>query len=104
MDEDGYLWVTSIVSNRVIRISPGGEQQIWLEDSVQDHIDWVEAAFQANTMSRPHLDGNPSETLRNISSLAFGEGHILLGCLLGNRIKQLDTSINGIKPAHWFTR
>jgi sugar lactone lactonase YvrE len=104
MDADGYLWVTSIVSNRIIRVSPAGEQEIWLEDSVQDHIDWVEAAFQTDTMGRAHLDGNPSATLRNISSLAFGEGHVLLGCLLGDRIKKLDTGIQGIRPAHWSTR
>lgn len=104
MDEEGYLWVTSIVSNRVIRVAPDGDQEIWLEDSVQQHIDWVEDAFQADSMDRPHLDGNPAETLRNISSLAFGDGHILLGCLLGHCVKKIGTSINGIKPAHWSFR
>jgi sugar lactone lactonase YvrE len=104
MDESGYLWVTSIVSNRVVRVSPDGEQQVWLEDSVQDHIDWVEQAFQDDTMGRPHLDGNPSEQLRNISSLAFGNGHLLLGCLLGKRITKIETGISGIKPAHWGFR
>lgn len=101
-DEEGNLWITSIVSNRVIRVSANGEQQeVWLEDSDQQHIDWVEAAFQNDTMGRPHLDGNPSVVLRNISSLAFTDDGIILGCLLGDHIKKIKTNIKGIKPAHW---
>jgi sugar lactone lactonase YvrE len=101
-DEEGYLWVTSIVSNRVIRVSEDGRQQeTWLEDSDQAHIDWVESAFQSDCMGRPHLDGNPAQTLRNISSLAFMEDGIILGCLLGDHIKKIRTPIKGIKPAHW---
>jgi sugar lactone lactonase YvrE len=102
MDTSGNLWVTSIVSNRVIRVSPSGEQQIWLEDSDDEHLQWVEQAFQDDVMGRPHLDGNPAKQLHNISSLAFATDGILLGCLLGESITKIKTTISGIKPAHWL--
>jgi hypothetical protein len=44
-DVDGNAWVTSIVSNRVVRVSPAGEQTIWLEDVEPDHLAWVEQAY-----------------------------------------------------------
>ncbi|KMT66289.1 SMP-30/gluconolactonase/LRE family protein [Catenovulum maritimum] len=103
-DVQGNFWVTSIVSNRVIKITPDGEQEIMLEISNDQHINKTEIAFQTEIMGRPHLDNNPAP-LKNISSLAFaGEklNQILLGCLLDQQIYQLDTEFNGVKPAHWY--
>ncbi len=71
-DVDGNAWVTSIVSNCVVRVGVDGQQTIWLEDVDPDHLAWVEQAYQANDMGRPHLDGVKSQRLRNISNLAFG--------------------------------
>lgn len=101
MDEEGFLWVTSIVSNRIIRISPNGTSETWLEDANPAHLEWVEAAYQSDTMGRPHLDGNPAETLRNTSSLAFGKGYLYIGSLLDTRVVRIKTDIRGIMPAHW---
>ena len=71
-DEDGGLWVTSIVSNRLIRIAPDGTQSILFEDSDAAWLEEVEAAFQAGTLGRPHLDQNRSRVVKHLSSLAFG--------------------------------
>ncbi len=101
---DGSLLVTSIVSNRVIRVAPTGEQEIWLEDADPDHVDWVENAFQAGEMGRPHLDDVVSKRLRNVSNLAFGGDDLetaYLGCLLGEEIAAFDSPIAGAEPAHW---
>jgi SMP-30/Gluconolactonase/LRE-like region len=104
MDETGALWVVSIVSNRLIRVFPDGSQHLVLEDAPPEHVSWVEAAFQAGTMGREHLDQHPAAVLRNISSIAFG-GHdlrtIYLGCLLGDSIASLPVPVAGIKPSHW---
>ena len=69
-DTKGNFWVTSIVSNRVIKVSPEGEQQLMLEISCDEHVNTAEKAFQNLTMGRTHLDNNPAQ-LKNISSLAF---------------------------------
>lgn len=103
-DLEEHLWVTSIVSNRVIRVAPDGRQSLILEDADPEHLAEVEAAFQAGTMDRPHLDQVKSRKLRNISSLAFGGRDLrtaFLGCLLGERIAYFRAPVMGRPPVHW---
>lgn len=69
-DSQGYLWVTSIISNRVIRIAPDGAMQVVLEDSDPDHLEMVERAFLTGRMDRSHMDNLPGTLLRSVSSLA----------------------------------
>jgi sugar lactone lactonase YvrE len=103
-DEDGGAWVVSIVSNRLIRVAPDGSQTLWLQDADTAHLAWVEAAYDAGTMDRPHLDGIRSEVLRNISSIAFtgpDRRTAVLGCLLGDRLATLPLPVAGAAPIHW---
>jgi sugar lactone lactonase YvrE len=103
-DEHGGIWITSIVSNRVIRVAPDGTQELVLEDADPAHVAWVEDAYRAGELDRPHLDANPSRVLRNVSSLAFGGPDLRtahLGCLLGDAIVTFRSPIAGLKPPHW---
>jgi len=103
-DEAGNAWVVSIVSNRLIRVAPDGAQTVWLEDADAEHLAWVEAAFEAGQMDRPHLDGILSRRLRNISSIAFtgpDRRTGVLGCLLGDRLESLRLPVAGVAPTHW---
>jgi sugar lactone lactonase YvrE len=103
-DEEGHAWIVSIVSNRLIRVAPDGQPTVWLEEADAAHLAWVEAAFEAGTMGRPHLDGAPSRSLRNISSIAFAGADrrtAVLGCLLGNRLATLRLPVAGVAPTHW---
>lgn len=104
LDAAGAFWVTSIVTNRLIRIAPDGRRELFLEDCDADHAAWVEAAFQGGTMGRPHLDGIRSRVLRSISSLAFGGDDLktgYLGCLLGERIATLRLPVPGHRLPHF---
>lgn len=103
-DEEGGAWIVSIVSNRVIRVDPDGDQQLFLEDNDPEHLAWVEDAFQSHTMGRPHLDGIRSRRLRNISSIAFAGPDRrtgVLGCLLGSCLETLTMPVAGVAPFHW---
>lgn len=103
-DAEGAVWITSIVSNRVIRVAPDGSQQLVLEDCDPAHLAWVEQAFLAGEMGRPHLDGIKSRCLRNISSLAFGGPDLrtaYLGCLLGDALAAFRSPVAGATPVHW---
>jgi sugar lactone lactonase YvrE len=103
-DEEGHTWVVSIVSNRLIRVAPDGRPTVWLEDAEAAHLAWVEDAFEAGTMGRPHLDGAPSRALRNISSIAFSGADrrtAVLGCLLGDRLATLRLPVAGVAATHW---
>lgn len=103
-DEEGSVWITSIVSNRIIRVAPNGEQTLMLQDCPEDHLAAVEKAFWEGTMGRPHLDKAAGARLRNISSLAFGGPDlktIYLGCLLGNSIAFTHGNVAGHPLPHW---
>jgi hypothetical protein len=103
-DAEGGVWITSVVSNRVIRVAPDGSQRLMLEDCDAAHLDWVEQAYQADAMGRPHLDAIKSRRLRNVSSLAFGGPDLrtaYLGCLLGDSIATFRAPIAGAPPVHW---
>lgn len=103
-DAEGGIWITSIVSNRVIRVAPDGSQTLMMEDADPAHTDWAEAAYRAGTMGRPHLDKAAGRILRNISSLAFGGPDLrtaYLGCLLGDAIAYFRSPVAGHPPRHW---
>lgn len=103
-DAEGNVWIVSIVSNRVICVTSSGKQVLMFEDVDAEHLAWVEQAYQAGSMGRPHLDGVKSSQLRNISSLAFGGTDLrtgYLGCLLGDRLATLRMPVAGHPPIHW---
>ena len=103
-DAEGCVWITSIISNRIIRVLPDGRQQLILEDADADHVVWAETAFRAHRLGRKHLDSIRSQRLQNISSLSFGGKDmrtIYLGCLQGDRIAYVDQEVAGHLPAHW---
>jgi sugar lactone lactonase YvrE len=103
-DVEDHAWIVCIVSNRLIRVAPDGGQTLWLEEADPAHLAWVEAAFEAGAMGRPHLDGGPSRWLRNISSIAFAGSDrrdAVLGCLLGDRLATLRLPVAGAAPTHW---
>lgn len=103
-DAEGCAWIVSIVSNRVIRVMPDGTQQVFLQDADEEHLAWVEAAYQASDMGRPHLDQVKSQRLKNISSIAFGGPDLragYLGCLLGDHVTTLKMPVAGHPPVHW---
>ncbi len=103
-DKEGGIWVTSIISNRVIRVTEDGSQRVIIEDVNLDHLDKVEKAFQQNALDRPHLDRVCSQKLKNISSLAFGGKDLniaYLGCLLGDHIAYFSSPWKGVAPNHW---
>lgn len=104
-DAEGGLWITSIVSNRVIHVAPDGAQTLMLEDADRAHVDWVEAAFVAGSMGRPHLDQARGRVLRNVSSLAFGGPGLrtaYLGCLQGDALATFRSPVPGAVPVHWY--
>ena len=103
-DVEGYLWIVSIISNRVLRVAPDGAVTTVLEDLDAAHVAWVEAAYLAGELGRPHLDGVKSARLRNISSIAFGgpdRRTAYLGCLLDDAIYAFASPVAGLAPAHW---
>jgi sugar lactone lactonase YvrE len=102
--ENGEVLVTSIVSNRVVKVDHDGNQDIVLEDFTPSHLNAVEEAFVKCEMARRHLDHAESKVLQNISSLAFGGDDLktaYLGCLLGDQLACYQSDVPGYPLAHW---
>jgi len=103
-DQDGGVWVVSIVSNRVFRISPDGHCETLVEDNTRAHLELVENALQNGTMDASHFGTIQSNCLRNVSSIAFGGPdlrEVWLGCLLGSQLAVFKSPWAGVPPVHW---
>jgi sugar lactone lactonase YvrE len=103
-DAEGHLWVASIVSNRLIRVGPAGEQDVVLEDSDPGYLARVEEKLAAGTLARDDMQRPPSKVLKNIASIAFGGPDLrtaYLGSLGGDTIAAFDAPVAGDPPAHW---
>lgn len=87
-DSKGYLWLTSIVINRVWRVAPDGSKQLILEDSDPAHVEWVETALAKGEMGREHFYQNGKTRFGNVASINFtpDETYGLLGSLCGTTI------------------
>jgi len=103
-DAEGGVWITSIVSNRVIRLDAAGGQETILADAAPAHVARVERAWRAGALERGHLDSVEANKLRNISSLTFGgadQQTIHLGCLSGDAIATARVPWKGLSPPVW---
>ncbi|XWN33041.1 MAG: SMP-30/gluconolactonase/LRE family protein [Devosia sp.] len=103
-DVDGGLWITSIISNTVLRLSPDGSVTTMLEDKDTERVARIEAAYQKAALDRPLLDAPHNGPLKNVSSLAFGGAGMktaYLGCLLGDSIASAPSPIAGAEPDHY---
>ena len=106
-DEEGGIWMTSVVSNRLIHVAPDGEQTVVYEDCDQGALGRVEVAFLAGDLGRSHLDSVVSQFARSISSIAFGgpdRKTVYLGNLLDDRVYSFRSPIAGAMPSHWRIR
>ena len=104
LDSEGCFWITSIFSNKLIRVFPNGEKQIILEDSDLEYLKVIEEAYKKGTLTRSLMNKINSKKLKNISSIAFGGKDlkdIYMGCLLGEEIAFFTNNIAGLKPAFW---
>jgi sugar lactone lactonase YvrE len=103
-DEEGGLWVTSIVSNRLYRVDRDGRAVLVLEDSEPGFIEEVETALREGRMGREHFYTVRSRKLKNIASIAFGgpdRRTAYMGSLLGDSLYSFRAPVAGRRPVHW---
>jgi hypothetical protein len=106
-DQEGGLWITSVYSNRLIRVAPDGLQSVVLEDNDPQFVDELESAFARGELANRADPRVPAMRIRNLSSSAFGGADLrtlYLGCLQGDRIYRLPSPIAGARPPHWAVR
>jgi sugar lactone lactonase YvrE len=102
-DEEGGLWVTSLVSNRLLRFD-GSHLHTVLEDVNPGFVQGVEDAFASRSMSAEHLGRIPDTQLQQLTSVAFGGADrrtIYLGTLHGSCVYRFRTEVAGAEPPYW---
>lgn len=106
-DAEGGVWITSVFSNRLMRIAPGGEQRVLLEDNDSRFVARIEEQFARGELVRDVHPEVPAKLIRNLSSSAFGGEDLrtlYLGCLQDSRIYRMPSPVAGARPPHWDVR
>lgn len=101
-DEAGGIWITSLVSNRLLRAAEG-RVEVVLEDVNAAFVDDAERAFAAGTMTAGHLGPIPNTTLQQLTSVAFGGAggrSVHLGTLHGTAVYRFRAGVRGIPEVH----
>jgi hypothetical protein len=103
-DEEGHVWVTAIVANRLIRVDPAtGRAACMLDAGDPEHMARIAAACEAGRLTPADM-AEARSPLANVSSIAFagpGRREAWLGCLLADRIMRLPMPLAGHPPPHW---
>lgn len=104
-DAERGIWVTSIISNRVLRVDPAsGHCETWLEDASDEAIAQAEADFAADDFGWNTIGRGRQFSLRNLSSLAFGGEDLrtaYLGSLFHTGVSVWRSPVAGHPPEHW---
>ncbi|HVZ53936.1 MAG TPA: SMP-30/gluconolactonase/LRE family protein [Pseudolabrys sp.] len=103
-DMHDHIWVTSVISNRLIRVAPDGSQSIVWADSMPELIDAHERDLSEGRVTRDHFYRQTGRHIQNMASIAFGGADlrtIYLGSLAGDRLVTLRSPVAGLPLAHW---
>jgi sugar lactone lactonase YvrE len=96
-DAAGGIWITSLISNRVLRAQDGVVETI-LEDANPEYVEGVERAFARKEMWREHLGPIPATTLQQVTSVAFGgpdRRSVYLGSLHASCLYRFTADVAG---------
>jgi hypothetical protein len=103
-DSEGGIWITSLVSNRLLRWDPDGRVETLLEDGNPVFLQEAERAFSEGRMDASHLAPIPGTRLQQLTSVAFSGADlrtVSLGSLHGTCVYRFRSEIPGASPPHW---
>jgi sugar lactone lactonase YvrE len=96
-DEAEGIWVTSLISNRLLRLQDGVVETV-LEDVNPEFVDDVERAFARGEMRKEHLGPIPGTMLQQLTSVAFGgddKRTVYLGSLHASCVYRFRAEVAG---------
>jgi sugar lactone lactonase YvrE len=105
-DEEGGIWITTLVTNRLLRWY-GGELRTIVEDVNAEFAAGATRAFDREGLHAAHLGPIPGTTLQQLTSVAFGDADlrtVYLGTLHNPHVFRFRSPVRGVPPAHWTWR
>lgn len=102
-DSEGGLWLTCVISNRLIRVAPDLTWTVMLEDPDPD-LEAIASAYSHGQLTWNHISQSQGARLANLSSIAFGGPDlktIYLGGLGHDSVRVLRSTVSGAPMGHW---
>jgi gluconolactonase len=100
----GNLWITLIMAERLVALTPEGDLLTLLDDGNPAAIEQFDRHFWAGTMS-PEIMATCKGTLAPwMASLTFGGPDlktVYLGSLMGHTLPSFESPVAGLAMAHW---
>lgn len=104
IDSVGNLWITLVLTERLIALTPEGEVLTLLDDSHPEALAIYEQHYQAGTTT-PELMASCKGTLAPMmASIAFGGPDlrtVYLGSLAGTTLPTFRSPVAGLALSHW---
>lgn len=102
-DAEGGLWVTSVITNRLIRVAPDRSWTVLFEDITPSGLAAV-AAYGRGELTFDQIAQSQGSRVTNLSSVAFGGADLrtlYLGGLGLSSVYALPSPVAGMPMEHW---
>jgi sugar lactone lactonase YvrE len=102
-DAEGGLWVTSVISNRLIRVAPDLTWTVLFEDVDPGELDTITSVHAAGRLTWDHVSSSRGARVANLSSIAFGGPDmktVYLGGLGHDEVLVLRSPVAGVPMEH----
>ncbi|WP_157264063.1 SMP-30/gluconolactonase/LRE family protein [Azohydromonas aeria] len=106
-DAYGNLWITLIMAERLVALTPEGELLTLLDDGKPEAIKVFDEHFYAGTMTPEVMAICKGEIAPWMASLTFGGPDlrtVYLGSLMGTTLPYFRSPVPGLPMSHWTRR
>lgn len=106
-DAYGNLWVTLVMTDQLIAITPEGDVQTLLDDSNPEATRRLNEHFEARTLTPEIMAATHGTLAPWMASLTFGGPDlqtVYLGSLRGTTLPSFRSPVPGLAPVHWNAR
>lgn len=106
-DSFGNLWVTLVMAEKLIALTPEGEMLTLFDDGNPQAVAALEAAYQAGKATPELMMATRSSVMPWIASVTFGGPDLrnaYIGTLFGTNIPWFRSPVAGLPMVHWKDR
>lgn len=106
-DSYGNLWVTLVMAEKLIALTPDGEMLTLYDDGKPDRIAALEAGYQSGRPTPEQMMETRSSVTPWIASVTFGGADLrnaYIGTLFGTNIPWFRSPVPGLPMVHWSER
>jgi gluconolactonase len=103
-DAYGNLWVTLVMAERLIALTPDGEMLTLFDDGKPDRIAALETGYQAGKPTPEQMMATRSDVTPWMASITFGGPDLrnaYIGTLFGTTIPWFRSPVAGLPMVHW---